>query len=122
RYTMPTRRSSDLSNENHDASGFEIFSLAPRGAPATGENAVTSHALRSEPGNAVDVPSVALAGSIYHSLLGHIPEADRGMKRARFAVIRMATVPAVLVEGGFVTNLGDSQLIGTAAWRQKLAA
>src|SRR5207245_2559549 len=88
----------------------------------TGEKVVTSHALRSEPGNAIDVPSVALAGSIYHSLLGHIPEADRGMKRARFAVIRLATVPAVLVEGGFVTNTGDSQLIGTAAWRQKLAA
>ncbi len=112
----------NCSNENRDASGFEIFSIAPRGAPATADQNVTSHALRSEPGNAMDNQSVMLAGSIFHSLLGHITEVDRGMKRARFAVIRLATVPAVLVEGGFVSNSADSQLIATATWRQQLAS
>jgi N-acetylmuramoyl-L-alanine amidase len=55
-------------------------------------------------------------------LLGHIPEFDRGIKRARFAVLRQTRVPAVLIEGGFLTERGESQLIAKTEWRAKLAA
>jgi N-acetylmuramoyl-L-alanine amidase len=64
---------------------------------------------------------MALSACIYHSLLGHIPEFDRGIKRARFAVLRLTRVPAVLVEGGFLTERGESQLIAKKDWRTKLA-
>jgi len=74
-----------------------------------------------QPGSEVDTQSVALSACIYHSLLGHIPEFDRGIKRARFAVLRLTKVPAVLVEGGFLTERGESQLIATKEWRSKLA-
>ncbi len=74
-----------------------------------------------QPGSEVDTQSVALSACIYHSLLGHIPEYDRGIKRARFAVLRLTKVPAVLVEGGFLTERGESQLIATKEWRAKLA-
>src|SRR5581483_3206087 len=57
----------------------------------------------------------------YHSLLGHIPEFDRGIKRARFAVLRLTRVPAVLIEGGFLTERGDGRLIANKDWRAKLA-
>ncbi|MGB8353914.1 MAG: N-acetylmuramoyl-L-alanine amidase, partial [Chthoniobacteraceae bacterium] len=77
--------------------------------------------VRSEPGNVVDVQSGALATCVYHSLLGNIPQADRGVKNARFAVIRLATVPAILIEGGFLSSISDSSLVGSAAWRTKLA-
>ena len=40
---------------------------------------------------------------------------------ARFAVIRLATVPSVLIEGGFVSSSNEVRLIATPAWRQKLA-
>jgi hypothetical protein len=64
---------------------------------------------------------VELSSCIYHSLLGQIGEFDRGIKRARFAVLRLTKIPAVLVEGGFLTERGESRLIANPAWRKKLA-
>lgn len=103
------------------ARGFEIYSLAPRGAPATNDAVSTARDLREEPGNAVDTPSAALANSIYHSMLGHVPVDDRGLKHARFAVLRLARVPSTLIECGFVSNSAESALIGSEPWRQKVA-
>lgn len=108
------------SNTNAAASGFEIFSIAPRGAPASNDGP-HDRDLREEPGNVVDLPSTALAATVYHSLLGHIPIFDRGLKHARFAVLRRCIKPAVLVECGFVSNGPESALIGSPAWRRKLA-
>lgn len=109
------------SNTNADARGFEIFSMAPRGAPATNDSVPRERDLREEPGNAMDLPSSALAGSVFHALLGHVPMVDRGIKHARFAVLRHSTVPAVLVECGFVSNKAESTLISSAAWRAHVA-
>ena len=74
-----------------------------------------------QPGSSVDAQSLALSACVYHSLLGHIPEFDRGIKRARFAVLRLTKVPAVLIEGGFLTERGESKLIANKDWRAKLA-
>lgn len=110
----------NYSPSNASASGFEIFSMAPRGAPASNDG-VRERDLREEPGNSVDLPSTALASTVYHALLGHIPVFDRGLKHARFAVLRRCSRPAVLVECGFVSNGPESALIGSPAWRRKLA-
>jgi N-acetylmuramoyl-L-alanine amidase len=109
------------SSSNADARGFEIFSIAPRGAPATNDAVPRERDLREEPGNAMDLPSSALAGSVFHALLGHVPMVDRGLKHARFAVLRLSTVPAVLVECGFVSNNAESTLISSSAWRSHVA-
>ncbi len=106
---------------NPNARGFEIFSVAPRGAPATNDAKFSIRHLRAEPANVVDTHSSALAGSIYHSMLGNVPMEDRGLKQARFAVIRLCTKPSVLIECGFVSNGPESALIGSAAWRQQVA-
>lgn len=109
------------SNSNADARGFEIFSMAPRGAPVTNDSHPSERDLREEPGNALDLPSSALAGSVFHALLGHVPMVDRGIKHARFAVLRLSAVPAVLIECGFVSNQAESTLIGSSAWRAHVA-
>jgi N-acetylmuramoyl-L-alanine amidase len=109
-------------NDDPNATGFEIFSFTPRGAPSTSDSAVRSSSFSMQPGSEVDGQSMALSACIYHSLLGHIPEYDRGIKRARFAVLRLTKVPAVLIEGGFLTERGESKLISNKDWRGKLAA
>ena len=111
----------NASNDDRNATGFEIFSFTPRGAPSTSDSAVAPSALSTQPGSAVDAQSLALSACIYHSLLGHIPEYDRGIKRARFAVLRLTKVPAVLIEGGFLTEQGQCKLIAQKEWRAKLA-
>ncbi len=73
------------------------------------------------PGNDFDNASLALATCVHHSLLGHIPENDRGVKRARFVVLKNTHAPAVLVEGGFLTNPAEGARINDEAWRQSLA-
>jgi N-acetylmuramoyl-L-alanine amidase len=109
------------SGDDPNATGFEIFSFTPRGAPSTSDSAISSRAYNMQPGSTVDAQSTALSACIYHSLLGHIPEYDRGIKRARFAVLRLTKVPAVLIEGGFLTEHGESKLISNKDWRAKLA-
>jgi N-acetylmuramoyl-L-alanine amidase len=111
----------NASNSNAEARGFEIFSIAPRGAPATNDSTPSERDLREEPGNSVELPSGALAGSVYHALLGQMPMVDRGLKHARFAVLRLCERPAVLVECGFVSNDAEGSLISSAAWRARLA-
>src|SRR5438876_8205447 len=103
------------------ATGFEIYSLTPRGAPSTYEDGLTLASVNIQNGTEADAASVELSSCIYHSLLGHIGEFDRGIKRARFAVLRLTKIPAVSVEGGFLTERGESRLIANPGWRQKLA-
>jgi N-acetylmuramoyl-L-alanine amidase len=111
----------NASGDDPNATGFEIFSFTPRGAPSTSEGTVAASSLNMQPGSSVDAQSLALSACVYHSLLGHIPEFDRGIKRARFAVLRLTKVPAVLIEGGFLTERGESKLIANKDWRAKLA-
>ncbi|HEX8311937.1 MAG TPA: N-acetylmuramoyl-L-alanine amidase, partial [Chthoniobacteraceae bacterium] len=96
---IPLERRPDLANQtpgaifvsihfnststNPDARGFEIFSIAPRGAPATIDGEFNPRDLREEPGNASELASAALAATVYDSLLGQVPTVDRGIKHAR---------------------------------------
>lgn len=111
----------NATDRDPSATGFEIFSFTPRGAPSTSDSWVTSSSVSVQAGSQVDAQSMALSACIYHSLLGHLPEFDRGIKRARFAVLRQTKVPAVLVEGGFLTERGESRLIAKKDWRGRLA-
>ncbi len=111
----------NATNANPSANGFEIFSLTPRGAPSTDDDALALRFMNMQAGSPVDAPSLALSMSVYHSVIGHFSEFDRGIKRARFAVLRLTKIPAILVEGGFLTERGESRLIAQGAWRAKLA-
>ena len=111
----------NATNDDPNATGFEIFSFTPRGAPSTSDGVVTASSVYMQPGSSVDAQSMALSTCIDHSLLGQLREYDRGIKRARFAVLRLTKVPAVLIEGGFLTERGESKLISNKEWRAKLA-
>lgn len=106
---------------NREATGFEIFSLTPRGAPSTDDDALALHFVNMQAGSPVDAQSFALSSTVFHSMLGHLPEVDRGIKRARFAVLRHTKIPAILVEGGFLTETDNSKRVADPAWREKFA-
>ncbi len=103
------------------ATGFEVFTMTPRGAPNSHDAFLTRRSFSGEPGHMADHASHALATAIQHAMLGRVPLLDRGVKRARFAVLRRATTPAVLVECGFMSNPRDARLLHSAEWRERLA-
>ena len=111
----------NATDRNPDAIGFEIYSLTPVGSPSTQDDGLALSFINRQNGSPFDAQSSELSASIYHSIIGQIGEFDRGIKRARFAVLRLTKTPAVLIEGGFLTERGESRLIANKDWRGKLA-
>ncbi|MGK7890016.1 MAG: N-acetylmuramoyl-L-alanine amidase [Leptolyngbyaceae cyanobacterium] len=62
-----------------------------------------------------------LAQYIHNSLLQATGRRDRGVRQARFYVIRRTSMPAVLLEIGFVTGEDDAPLLATEAYRSLTA-
>jgi len=46
---------------------------------------------------------------------------NRGIKQNSFRVLKGATMPAVLVEVGFISNVDEEKLLGSSAYQDKLA-
>jgi N-acetylmuramoyl-L-alanine amidase len=112
----------NATSSNPYATGFEIFSLTPRGAPSTNDDSLALHFVNMQAGSPMEAQSFELAAVVYHSMCGHfLQEFDRGIKRARFAVLRRTQIPAILVEGGFLSETGDAKRIGDPEWRKQLA-
>jgi len=100
------------------AQGVETFVMPAAGFPST--TSVTPDK-RSYPGNRHDDANTLLAGYIQQGLLAHTQTPDRGVKRARFAVLRDAPCPAALVEVGFLSNATEASLLIDAAYRDAVA-
>ena len=66
--------------------------------------------------------SARLARAIHQQVLGAAGSPDRGVRRARFYVLRYNTKPSVLLELGFLTNASEGARIARSSkHRQKLA-
>src|SRR5438034_5980411 len=65
--------------------------------------------------------SLPLASAIHYYVAGGAPSSNRGVRRRGFYVLRKTTVPAVLVECGFLTNPTEGEYVQTVSYRQKLA-
>ncbi len=63
-----------------------------------------------------------LAKKIHKEILRvSLKSPDRGVRRSRFFVIRKTSMPAALIEVGFVTGRTDSQMLRQSIYRDKLA-
>lgn len=62
-----------------------------------------------------------LAQTVHRSLLQATGANDRGVRRARFYVLRHTSMPAVLLEVGFVTGREDAPRLASSAYRTRLA-
>ena len=72
-------------------------------------------------GAASNVGNVQLGFCIQRRLLAATKLPDRGLRRARFVVLREATVPAALVECGFLSSPQDLAYLRTEAGLDALA-
>lgn len=101
--------------------GVETYSLAPRGVPSMMADGPRVSDLVDCAGNARDAENMALATASHAALVVNTRMFDRGLKRARFVVIRDIQIPGVLLECGFQSNPYDGKLIATPLFRQTLA-
>ena len=101
--------------------GIETFALAPRGVPSMDEENLSYSDLKTYPGHGRDPENVALATAMHSSMLRHMRLTDRGIKRARFVVIKNLIIPGVLLEGGFINHPIDGRLIASSSYRNAFA-
>lgn len=62
-----------------------------------------------------------LAQTIHNSILQSINVKDRGIRQARFYVLRKSSMPSVLVEVGFVTGREDAAKLADPGYRSQMA-
>jgi N-acetylmuramoyl-L-alanine amidase len=106
------------SARNAHARGLETYLLTPAGFASTAEGSSVSG---KADGNAFDGANMILAYEIHRALLKRGKGPDRGVKRARFLVLRDAPCPAVLVETGFVSNAADARALRETQQLQRMA-
>ena len=65
--------------------------------------------------------SARLALAVQRRLNARLGTTDRGVKQAPFAVLTGATMPAVLIEVGFLSNPTEARLLADPAHQQRIA-
>ena len=102
-----------------EAKGAEVYALTPAGAPSTNAQGEGGGGTRS--GNKFNAKNLLLAHEIQKALVRSLAVEDRGVRRARFAVLRDAAMPATLIEAGFMTHPAEGKKIFDAAYRREMA-
>jgi N-acetylmuramoyl-L-alanine amidase len=105
---------------NQEQAGLETYCLTPAGMPSTLTRGYEdSSAVFTN--NAFDPENLQYAVHFHRALLPVIGR-DRGVRHARFlGVLRGQNRPAVLIEGGYLSNPHEARCIADPAYRQKLA-
>lgn len=63
----------------------------------------------------------SLAQIIHRNIMRRLNVRDRGVRRARFYVLRKSSMPSTLIEVGFVTGSQDSRNLASPRFRQQMA-
>lgn len=103
---------------NRSVRGIETFALTAPGSPSSGSNSVQYN---SYAGNNAVANSTFLAWNVQNSLIRFTRNTDRGMKRARFVVLRETRCPSILIECGFISNRAEERQLGDPAYQERLA-
>ena len=124
RALMQRSRRSDLFISIHvnaardrSVSGVETYCLTPADAPSSNGKAELERNL----GNVFDANNFMLACRIQSALRKRTGAFDRGVKRARFAVLRDISAPGVLIETGFISHPEEEKKLNDPAYLEKIA-
>jgi N-acetylmuramoyl-L-alanine amidase len=106
---------------NQTEAGLETYFLTPEGMPSSLTRGFSDEIGLTFPNNAFDTQNLFLALQVHRAVLqvsGH----DRGVRHARFpGVLRGQDCPAVLIEGGYLSNLEEARRIADPSYREELA-
>ena len=106
---------------NPNAQGTETYVLTPARQRSTGDAATPIAKLGPESGNDTDPWNAVLGAEVHRALIDRLGTVDRGLKRARFAVLRLAKMPAILIEAGFLSHEEEAREIASPHRRGEIA-
>jgi N-acetylmuramoyl-L-alanine amidase len=129
RPALANRRGADLFVSLHfnatetgrdQVEGPETYCITPVGASSTNARGEGSD-YGPTTANRFDQRSLLFAYQVEKSLVQNLGVEDRGVRHARFAVLRDAAMPAILIECGYMTHPVESKKIYDAAYRRQMA-
>lgn len=104
--------------DNARVSGIETFICSSPGFPSTAGGRANAQVYR---GNHYDKKNTLLAYYLHRGMLQQVKAIDRGIKHARFQVLRDAPCPTVLLECGFISNHTEAARVIDRRHRTSLA-
>ena len=108
--------------DNRALSGIETYCLTPSGLPADLIREGADNVRMVFPNNAYDGQNLLFAYGLQRVLVQATGAKDRGVRHARFmSVLRGQQRPAVLIEGGYLSNAAEARKIALPSYRQTLA-
>ena len=102
------------------AHGVETFAMTAAGCDSSNHYGQGGNKSAGK-GNRHDAANAVLGFSIQSNLVKTSKRSDRGLRRARFAVLKNAPCPAALVECGFLTNPAEEALMIDPNYREDVA-
>ncbi len=100
--------------------GIETFVTAAENCPPTAESKVGGR-YPAVPNNQFNHSNTVLGNQLQRAVVGITRAEDRGLKHARFVVLRNSAMPAALIECGFLSNAQEAQKLATPSYRETVA-
>lgn len=115
---IPLKTRAEFANERHP---MLFLSVHYNAAPSAEARGIEIFYFKSDKDKGRTEASKKLAATILKELLGTTHATSRGVKPANFAVIRETDMPAVLIEGGFLSNTEELERLKDPAYLKKIA-
>lgn len=107
--------------ESGTVAGTEQFILTPRNQRSTSSPAASASDRIELPGHRFNQANARLGYAVHRRIVGDLRRPDRGLRRARFAVLRTLECPGLLVEGAYLSNTEEARLVQRPEFRARLA-
>ena len=102
--------------------GPETYCITPVGAASSNDSEGEGASHGTCPANRVEDKSLLLAYQVQKALVRNLGLTDRSVRRARWEVLRSAQMPAILIEGGYMSHPVEGKKIFDPAYRKQMAA
>ncbi|MDR1458391.1 MAG: N-acetylmuramoyl-L-alanine amidase [Puniceicoccales bacterium] len=109
------------SADSKSARGVEIFTLTPAGQPSSYSSNRTASDSVSFAGNEFDHWNTIAGYSMLYSMKQRLKFSDRGVKHARFEVLKRLSCPGILIETEFLSNNVVAKLFTTQDYIENTA-